>query len=128
MSKILENLKYSEADEWVLVDGDVATIGITDYAQDALNDIVYLEIPDAGESVTAGEEFGVVESVKAASDLISPVSGEVTASNADLVAEPEIINSDPYEKGWMIKVKMSNPAELDNLMDAAGYAAYNETR
>ena len=128
MSKIPDNLKYSQADEWVLVDGDVATIGITDYAQDALNDIVYLELPEVGSSVTAEEEFGVVESVKAASDLIAPVSGEVTASNDDLVAEPEIINTDPYDKGWMIKVKMSDVAELDGLMDAAAYAAYLETR
>lgn len=128
MSKIPDNLKYSQADEWVLVDGDVAIIGITDYAQDALNDIVYLELPEVGSSVTAEEEFGVVESVKAASDLIAPVSGEVTASNDDLVAEPEIINTDPYDKGWMIKVKMSDKAELDGLMDAAAYAAYLETR
>ena len=128
MSKIPDNLKYSQADEWVMVEGDLAIIGITDYAQDALNDIVYLELPEVGATVTVEEEFGVVESVKAASDLIAPVSGEVTASNEDLVAEPEIINTDPYDKGWMIKVKMSDTAELDSLMDAAAYAAYLETR
>ncbi|MDJ0754778.1 MAG: glycine cleavage system protein GcvH [Ardenticatenaceae bacterium] len=123
-----ENLRYSKEDEWILVEGDVATIGITDYAQDSLADIVYLELPDVGDSVSNGDTFGVVESVKAASDLYAPVSGEVVEVNDDLVDTPESINEDPYGAAWMVKIKMSDPSELDGLMDAAGYLAYNESR
>lgn len=123
-----ENLRYSKEDEWILVEGDVATVGITDYAQDSLADIVYLELPDVGDSVSNGDTFGVVESVKAASDLFAPLSGEIVAVNDDLVDTPESINEDPYGAAWMVKIKMSDPSELDGLMDAAGYLAYNESR
>ena len=123
-----ENLRYSKEDEWVKLDGDVATIGITDYAQDSLSDIVYLELPDVGASFAAGDIFGVVESVKAASDLFSPVSGEVVEVNDGLVDTPEAVNEDPYEAAWMIKVKLADPSEVDGLMDAAAYAAYCEER
>ncbi|MEM7333654.1 MAG: glycine cleavage system protein GcvH [Chloroflexota bacterium] len=125
---IPEDLKYSAEDEWVRVDGDVATIGITDYAQDQLNDIVYLELPAADDSFETGETFGVVESVKAASDLVMPVGGTVIESNEDLVDAPELINSDPYGEAWMIKVKISDASALDNLMDAAAYKANIESR
>ena len=123
-----ENLRYSKEDEWVKLDGDVATIGITDYAQDSLSDIVYLELPEVGASFGAGDIFGVVESVKAASDLFSPVSGEVVEVNDGLVDAPEAVNEDPYEAAWMIKVKLADPSEVDGLMDAAAYAAYCEER
>lgn len=128
MSNIPDGLLYTKEDEWVLVDGDEGTIGITDYAQDALSDIVYIELPDIGDSVGAGETFGVVESVKAASDLYSPLSGEVTATNEDILDTPETLNSDPYGEGWMVKIKLSDPAELEALMDAEAYTAYCDER
>ncbi len=122
-------LKYSKSDEWVRVEGDQATIGITDYAQDQLGDIVYVELPwDAGQSVADDAKFGDIESVKATSELISPVSGEVVRVNEDLKEHPEEINDYPYESGWMLVVKLSNPAELDNLMDAEEYLKYLEGR
>lgn len=121
MSKIPADLKYTEDDEWVRVEGDTATIGITDYAQDSLSDIVYLELPNKGDFFGVGETFGVVESVKAAADLLMAVSGDVTAVNEDLIDTPELVNQDPYGAAWLIKVKMSAPDELDNLMDAAAY-------
>ncbi|MEZ4720051.1 MAG: glycine cleavage system protein GcvH [Caldilineaceae bacterium] len=123
-----ENLRYSKEDEWVKLDGDVATIGITDYAQDSLSDIVYLELPAAGASFGAGDIFGVVESVKAASDLFAPVSGEVIEVNGALTDTPEVVNEDPYDAAWMIEVKLADPGEVDDLMDAAAYAAYCEER
>ncbi len=128
MSNIPANLKYTQDDEWVSVDGDVATIGITDYAQDALADLVYFELPDVGDTLTAGEEFGVVESVKAASDLISPISGEVVEVNSALEDTPELANTDPYEAAWVVKVKMSNPDELEGLLDADAYKKYCDER
>jgi glycine cleavage system H protein len=128
MSNILDGLLYSKEDEWLKVENGEGTIGITDYAQDALSDIVYVELPDVGDAVEAGETFGVVESVKAASDMYSPVTGEVTAVNEDLLDAPEILNTDPYGDGWMVKIKLSDPAELDGLMDPAAYAAYCEER
>lgn len=128
MSNIPADLKYSEDDEWVRVDGDVATIGITDHAQDALSDIVYLELPAEGDFFGVGETFGVVESVKAAADLLMAVSGDVTEVNEDLIDTPELINSDPYGEAWMIKVKLSHPADLDNLMDAAAYKKFLSER
>lgn len=121
MSKVLENLRYADSHEWVLVDGDVATVGITDYAQHALGNIVYVDMPEPGDEVTAGEEFGAVESVKAASDLISPVSGEVLEINEALEDAPELVNEDAFAN-WIMKVKISDPSELDNLLDAAAYA------
>jgi glycine cleavage system H protein len=123
------NLKYTETDEWVRVEGDQATIGITDYAQDQLGDIVYVELPwDVGTSVSHEAKFGDIESVKATSELISPVSGEVVKVNEDLKEKPELINDNPYEDGWMLVVKIANPAELDSLMSAEEYKAYLEGR
>lgn len=124
MANTPDNLKYSKEDEWVKIDGDTATIGITDYAQDALSDIVYLELPGVGDSFAAGEIFGVVESVKAASDLFSPIGLTVTEVNEGLADAPETLNEDPYESGWMIKATIANSAELDTLMDAAAYTTY----
>ncbi len=119
------NLKYSKTDEWVLVEGAQATVGITDYAQDQLGDIVYIELPwDAGSSVSHESKFGDIESVKATSELISPLSGEVVKTNEALKDRPELINDNPYQDGWMMVVKMSNPAELDSLMSADQYKAY----
>jgi glycine cleavage system H protein len=123
-NKVVAGLLYTKEDEWVKVEGDEATIGVTDHAQDALSDIVYLELPDVGDSFGMGDTFGVVESVKAAADLYMPISGEVTAVNEDLVDVPETVNSDPYGAAWMVKVKISNPAELDDLMDADTYTTY----
>lgn len=121
MSKILEELRYADSHEWVKVDGDIATVGITDYAQHALGDIVYVDMPEEGDEVTAGEDFGAVESVKAASDLISPVSGEVVEINEALEDEPGLLNKDAFEN-WIMKVKLSDASEVDALLDAAAYA------
>lgn len=118
---IKENLRYAESHEWVSLDGDIATVGITDYAQHALGDIVYVDMPEEGDEVTAGEEFGAVESVKAASDLYSPVSGEVVEINSALEDEPGLINQDAFSN-WIMKVKVSDPSEVENLLDAEAYA------
>jgi len=125
--KTPDNLKYTESDEWVLIEGDVATIGLTDYAQDALNDIVYVELPEEGDEFDAEDAFGSVESVKAASDLITPVAGTVKAINSELEDEPELINADPYGKGWLVKLDVDDP-DVSELMDAAAYKAYCEER
>ena len=122
MSKIIEGLKYSESHEWVKVEGNVATIGVTDYAQAEMGDITYVDMPDVDDEVTAGEEFGALESVKAASDLYSPVSGKVIAVNEELDDAPEKVNEDAFEN-WIIQVEMSDASELDALMDAAAYKA-----
>ncbi len=122
MSKVIEGLYYAESHEYVKVDGEFGYVGITDYAQGQLGNVVYVDMPEEGDEVTAGEEFGAVESVKAASDLISPVSGEVVEVNADLEDSPELINEDAFGN-WIIKVKLSDKSELDNLMDAAAYSA-----
>jgi glycine cleavage system H protein len=123
------NLKYSKTDEWVRVDGDQATIGITDYAQDQLGDIVYIELPwDAGSSTSHEDKFGDIESVKATSELISPVSGEVVKVNEALKDRPELINDSPYEDGWMLVVKLTDPAELDSLMSSDEYKSYLQGR
>ena len=121
MSKVIETLRYSDSHEWVLVEGDIATVGISDYAQHALGNIVYVDMPEAGDQVEAGEEFGAVESVKAASDLISPVSGEVVEVNEALEDAPELINEDAFAN-WIMKVKLSDASEIDALLDAAAYA------
>ena len=124
-----ENLKYSKTDEWVRVEGDQATIGITDYAQDQLGDIVYVEMPwHVGSTVSHEKKFGDIESVKATSELLSPVSGEVVKVNEALKDTPELINDNPYENGWMLVVKLSHPAELDSLMNAEEYKAYLQGR
>jgi glycine cleavage system H protein len=116
--------KYTKEHEWVNVEGTTATIGITDYAQSELGDVVFAELPKAGAAVTAGKSFGTVESVKAVSEIFSPATGEVLEANAALTAKPETINTDPHGAAWLIKIKLSNPAELAGLMDAAGYEAY----
>ena len=120
MAKVIEGLYYSESHEYVRVEGDFGYVGITDYAQHALGNVVYVDMPEVDDEVTAGEEFGAVESVKAASDLISPVSGTVVEVNEALEDEPELINKDAFEN-WIIKVELSDKSELDNLMDAAAY-------
>ncbi len=124
MSHVPANLKYSKEHEWVKVEGQQARIGITDFAQDELGDIVFVELPEVGSEVKVNETFGTVESVKTVSDLFAPVSGKVVAINQSLTDAPELVNSNPYEDGWMIVVEMSNPAELDDLLDAAGYEAH----
>ena len=120
MAKVLEGLYYSESHEYVCVEGEYGYIGITDYAQHELGNVVYVDMPEPDDEVTAGEEFGAVESVKAASDLISPVSGTVVEVNEDLEDEPDLINKDAFAN-WIIKVRLSDPVELDNLMDAERY-------
>ncbi len=124
MSNIPADLRYSKADEWIRVENGEVVIGITDYAQDSLSDIVYLELPDEGDSFESGETFGVVESVKAASDLFIPLSGTVTAVNEALVDTPELINDDPYGDAWMIRVELSDASQLDDLLDADAYEAF----
>jgi len=119
-----ENRKYTKTHEWVLVEGDVATLGLTDHAQQELGDITYLELPDAGDSVSAGEPFGVVESVKAASDVYSPIDGEVIDRNESAIDAPEVINQSPYEGAWLIKVKLADSSQLDNLLDPTAYNEY----
>ena len=113
--------KYAESHEWVKMEGDVATIGISDYAQDQLGDVVFVELPSVGSTLEKGKAFGVVESVKAASDLFAPISGEVTAINEKLAESPETVNKDATGAGWLVKVRPSKSAELDSLMDAATY-------
>lgn len=125
MSKVLDDRKYADSHEWVKLEGDVATVGISDYAQHALGNIVYVDMPEVGDEVNQGEDFGAVESVKAASDLISPVSGEVVEVNEELVDKPELINDDAFGN-WIIKVKVSDPSELDSLMDAEAYKKITE--
>ncbi len=122
------DLKYAESDEWIRVEGDTATIGISDYAQDSLNDLVYAEFKTVGEMLEAGEAFGEIESVKAASEVYVPVAGEIIEVNDELEGEPEIVNEDPYGNGWMVKIKVTDASNLDNLMDADAYKAYCESR
>ena len=117
-------LKYTEDHEWVKVDGDVATIGITDFAQGELGDIVYVEVETEGETMDANEVFGTVEAVKTVSDLFMPLSGEILEFNEELESSPETVNEEAYEGGWMIKVKLSDPSELDGLMSADDYKAH----
>jgi glycine cleavage system H protein len=121
-----EELKYHREHDWARVDGDEATVGITWYAQDALGELVHFEPPEQGDSVAAGESYGEVESVKAVSDLISPVSGEVVQVNQAVVDEPEKVNDDPYGEGWLIRVRLNDPAEADSLLDVAAYKALLE--
>ena len=125
MAKVIEGLYYSESHEYVKVEGNYGFIVITDYAQNALGNVVYVDLPEVDDEVTAGEEFGAVESVKAASDLISPVSGTVIEVNDELDDQPELVNQDAFAN-WIIKVEMSDKSELDNLMDAKAYAAFCE--
>jgi glycine cleavage system H protein len=119
-----KEFRYTKEHEWISAKGDTATVGITDYAQHELGDVVFVELPGAGSKVTAGKTFGTVESVKAVSEIYAPVSGEVLEANTELHNKPETINSDPHGAGWLIKVKLANPVEVNSLMDAAAYEAY----
>jgi glycine cleavage system H protein len=124
MSTIPENLKYADSHEWVLDNGDgTVTVGITDHAQDLLGDVVYIELPEVGSEVTAAEQFSLVESVKAASDIYAPITGEVIEVNEALNDSPELINESPFESAWIAKIKLSDSADLDKLLDAASYSA-----
>ena len=123
MSEVPEGLYYTKEQEWLKVDGDTVTIGITDHAQNALRDIVYIELPDSGMVVDDMGEFAVVESVKSASPIFAPLSGEITEVNEELEDTPELMNTSPYEDGWIIKMTINNPDQLANLMDAAAYRA-----
>ena len=125
MSKVIEGLRYSEDHEWVKVEGNVAVIGISDFAQKELGDITYADLPEVDDEFASGEEFGALESVKASSELLCPVSGKVVEVNPDLEDAPEKINDDAYE-AWIIKIEMSDPAEVEALMDAAAYQAFSE--
>lgn len=125
MSKVLESLRYSETHEWVKVEGDIAIVGVTDFAQSEMGDITYVDMPDVDDEVVKDEEFGALESVKASSDLICPVSGVVVENNEALEDAPELVNQDPYEN-WIIKVKMSDPEELNDLISAEVYTKLTE--
>jgi glycine cleavage system H protein len=118
------NFRYTKEHEWVKVDGGTATIGITDYAQSELGDVVFVELPKVGAKLETGKSFGNVESVKAVSEIYAPAAGEVTEANAELANKPELLNSDPHAAGWLVKVKLANPAELSSLMDGPAYEAY----
>lgn len=127
--KTPKGLKYTKSDEWVKLDGEEAIIGISDFAQDQLSDIVYVELlVDEGDSVSKGDPIATIESVKAAADVNFPVSGAITAINEALADAPEVLNSDPYETGWIVKMKLDDTAELEDLMDADAYEAYNKER
>ena len=126
MANVPEDLHYSKDHEWVRVEGDQAIIGITDYAQNSLGDVVYVELPKAGEKFAGNEPFGSVESVKAASEVFTPIAGTITTINKSLADEPEKVNSDPYGSGWMIRLKMDNPAEVDSLLTAAEYEDFTK--
>ena len=121
-----EEFKYTEEHEWVSIEGDIVTIGISDFAQEALGDIVFVELPEVGYQAEAGKTFGVVESVKAVSDIFSPVTGEVVEINEELPDTPELVNSSPYEGAWMLKIKLNDKAQLDGLLDAEAYQAFVE--
>lgn len=122
MSKVLEGLLYSESHEWVKLDGDVAVVGVSDFAQSEMGDITYVDLPDEGDEVSKGEDFGALESVKASSELYSPVSGKIVEVNTELEENPALVNEDPYTN-WIIKVQLSDKDELSSLMDAAAYEA-----
>jgi len=118
------NFRYTKEHEWVSVEGGVATIGITDYAQSELGDVVFVELPKIGAKLEAGKSFGNVESVKAVSEIYAPAAGEVTAANGELASKPELLNSDPHGAGWLVKIRLANPADVSGLMDDAAYEAY----
>lgn len=124
MSKIPENLRYSKDHEWISVDGDSATIGVTDYAQQSLGDVVYIDMPRVGDKFGSHEAFGSVESVKAVSEIFTPVAGEVIEVNEGLNDAPESVNGDPYGSGWMVKIKMDNPGEADAMLSGEEYEEY----
>ncbi|HEX8708572.1 MAG TPA: glycine cleavage system protein GcvH [Pyrinomonadaceae bacterium] len=126
MANVPEDLHYSKDHEWIRVEGDVGTIGITDHAQNSLGDVVYVELPKAGESFDAHESFGSVESVKAVSEIFTPVGGEILEVNESLQDEPEKVNTDPYGEAWMIRIRMKNPGEVDSLLTAAEYEDFTK--
>ena len=119
-------LYYTEEHEWVLIEEEIVTVGISDFAQDQLGDVVFVELPEVGDQLETGKPLGVVESVKAVSDVYSPVSGEVVEVNSELPDEPEMLNTSPYEDGWMVKIKLNDTGELEDLLDAAGYQEFIE--
>ncbi|HEY7030902.1 MAG TPA: glycine cleavage system protein GcvH [Thermomicrobiales bacterium] len=121
------DLRFTKTHEWVRLDGDLATIGLSDHAQSELGDITYLELPEVGDSVTQSEPLGVVESVKAASDIYSPVGGEVVERNEDAIGSPEIVNQSPYDRAWLIRVRVADPAEIESLMGSEDYDRFAET-
>ena len=127
MSETPNDRRYTTEHEWVKLDGDVATVGITDFAQSELGDVTYVEMPQVGRQIGQGESFGVVESVKAVSDVYAPVSGEIVEVNGALEAQPEQVNSSPYEDAWLIKLRVQNPSEIDALLDAAAYQQHVQT-
>ena len=127
MANVPEDLHYSKDHEWIRVEGDIGTIGITDHAQNSLGDVVYVELPKVGESFSAHEAFGSVESVKAVSEIFTPVGGAITEVNEVLQDEPEKVNNDPYGDGWMIRIRMSHPGEVDSLLSAAEYEDFTKT-
>ncbi len=124
--KFDDSVKYQESHEWARLDGDVATVGISDYAQDELGDVVFVELPEVGTSMKKGDAFGVVESVKAASDIYMPATGEIVEVNEVLKDTPEKVNEDPFGDGWIVKIKVSNASELDQMMDAGSYKTFTE--
>jgi len=126
MANVPEDLHYSKDHEWVRVEGDQAIIGVTDYAQNSLGDVVYVELPKAGDKFAASEPFGSVESVKAVSEVFTPIAGVITSINESLADEPEKVNSDPYGDGWMIRLRMDNPGEVDSLLSAAEYEDFTK--
>lgn len=126
MANVPEDLHYSKDHEWVRVDGDQAIVGITDFAQKSLGDVVYVELPKAGDKFESHEPFGSVESVKAVSEVFTPIAGEVVAINETLADEPETVNTDPYGDGWMLRIRMSNPGEVDSLLSAAEYEDFTK--
>jgi glycine cleavage system H protein len=122
-----KDLRYAKTHEWVRLDGDVATIGVSDYAQTELGDITFIELPEVGDNVTQNQPFGVVESVKAASDVYAPVDGEVVERNDEVIDAPELVNASPYEQAWLVKVKLSDPAQYEALLDAEAYDEFAAT-
>ena len=126
MVEVKADLRYTKSHEWVKVDGDTVTMGVSDFAQSELGDITYLELPEPGDQVKQSEPLGVIESVKAASDIYSPVSGEIAEANDNVVDAPESVNSSPYDDAWLVKIKLSDPSELDGLMDSAAYEKFLE--
>lgn len=118
------DLRYTKTHEWVRIDGDVATIGLTDYAQQELGDITYVELPDAGDEISQNQPFGVVESVKAAADVYAPLDGEVVERNESVVASPELVNASPYGDAWLLKIRVSDPSQVEQLMDVSAYDAH----
>jgi glycine cleavage system H protein len=121
------NRRYTRTHEWITLDGDVATIGITDFAQSELGDITYLELPEVGDAIALDQAFGIVESVKAANDIFSPVDGEVLERNEEAVAAPETVNQSPYDRAWLVRVRVEDPSQFDSLMDATEYEAFAQT-